>query len=406
MLEHICVLDLADEKGSLCGRVLGDMGAEVIKVEKSNGDPARRLGPFYHDDPNPEMSLHWWALNGNKKGITLDITKSAGREIFRRLAQKADFVVESFSPGYLEQLGLGYSGLKEENPRIIVASITPFGQEGPYKDFIGPDIIIQSLGGMLDLCGDPDRPPVRISFPQAYFFASLDAVTALLIALYNRNQCGEGQYIDVSAQESVVWNTWASLYYWEMLREIPRRVGLKQQITSVALRQFHWPCKDGTVAFSLFGGALGANIANNENIVAWMDSKGMAPDYLKKYNWRALDFSTISQDELDRLEEPIGRFFLTLTKEEFFKGMRERQILGAPLCTSKDIVKDPHLKARNFWKEVNHPELGINVTYPGFVLPSPSKRAPLIGEHNEDIYIGKLNLSKGDLVMLKEEGII
>jgi len=155
------VLDLSDEKGMFCGKFLGDFGADVIKIEPPGGSPARNIGPFYHDIPDPEKSLFWFAYNSSKRGITLNIETSDGQEIFKRLVKTADFIVETFTPGYMESLGLGYDTMNRINPRIIVCSITPFGQTGPYKDYKSSDLIALATGGLLYICGDPERPPVR-----------------------------------------------------------------------------------------------------------------------------------------------------------------------------------------------------------------------------------------------------
>ena len=153
------VLDLTDEKGWFCGKILGDLGADVIKVEKPGGDPARNTGPFYHDIIEPEKSLYWMALNTNKKGITLDIETPDGREIFKKLLKTADVVIESFAPGYMDKLGLGYSELSKINPGIILTSVSGFGQEGPYRDYKAPDIVVRALGGLIYTVGEADRPP-------------------------------------------------------------------------------------------------------------------------------------------------------------------------------------------------------------------------------------------------------
>jgi len=165
------VLDLTDEKGLLCGMLLAGLGADVIKVERPGGDLARNIGPFYDDIPHPEKSLLWFAYNLNKKGITLNIETVDGREIFKRLVKTSDFVIESFPPGYMARLGLDYSALSQINPRIIMTSITPFGQTGPYRDYKGSDLICMASGGLMYVSGDPDRPPVRITIPQAYCHA-------------------------------------------------------------------------------------------------------------------------------------------------------------------------------------------------------------------------------------------
>jgi crotonobetainyl-CoA:carnitine CoA-transferase CaiB-like acyl-CoA transferase len=186
LLSPFRALDLTDEKGFLCGRILGDLGADVIKIEKPGGDPARDIGPFYHDIPDPEKSLFWFAFNANKRGITLDIENPDGQEIFKQLVKSADFAIESFPPGYMDSLGLGYLALSEINPKIILTSITPFGQTGPYKDYKASDLIAMAMGGQMYLCGDPDRPPVRVSFPQAYCHAGAQGAMGTMIAHIHR----------------------------------------------------------------------------------------------------------------------------------------------------------------------------------------------------------------------------
>src|SRR3989338_8654583 len=182
MLSPYRVLDLTDEKGLLCGKLLGDLGADVIKVERPGGDPARKIGPFYHDEADPEKSLFWFAFNTSKRGITLDIESAAGQATFKKLVETADFVIESFPPGYLDKLGLGYSALEKVNPGVIMVSITPFGQTGPYKDYKAPDIVAWAMGGVMYPWGDADRPPVHISHhSQAYLHAAGQAVVGALI---------------------------------------------------------------------------------------------------------------------------------------------------------------------------------------------------------------------------------
>src|SRR3972149_3813971 len=163
MLSPYRVLDLAGETALLAGKILGDLGADVIKVEKPGGDAARSIGPFYHDEPDPQKSLFWFSLNTSKRGITLNIESADGQEIFKKLVKGADFVLESFPPGYLDKLGLGYSALEKINPGIIMVSITAYGQTGPWKDWKPSDIVAWALGGEMNLVGDFDRPPIRVS---------------------------------------------------------------------------------------------------------------------------------------------------------------------------------------------------------------------------------------------------
>jgi crotonobetainyl-CoA:carnitine CoA-transferase CaiB-like acyl-CoA transferase len=188
------VLDLTDDKGFLCGKILADMGADVIKIEKPGGDLARNIGPFYHDIPDPEKSLSWFCYNINKRGITLDIESVDGKELFKRLVKDAHFVIESFPVGYMEKIGLGYKELEKTNPGIILTSISPFGQTGPYSNYKGSDITCMGMAVVMYLSGDPDRPPVRISSPQAFMCGSADAAAASLVAHYHRQRTGEGQW--------------------------------------------------------------------------------------------------------------------------------------------------------------------------------------------------------------------
>ncbi|HJU11237.1 MAG TPA: CoA transferase, partial [Candidatus Binataceae bacterium] len=203
MLSHCRVLDLTTERGLLCGQVFGDLGADVIKVEPIGGSPVRQLPPFFNDQRGPERSVYWWAYNRNKRSITLDLDREEGRGIFRQLARKADFVIESDNPGYWNQRGLGYQDLSALNPGLVGVSITPFGQDGPKASYADSDLIIMAAGGVLILYGDEDRPPIRMSVPQAYLHACVDGAAAALIAYYERLSSGFGQHVDVAAQESV-----------------------------------------------------------------------------------------------------------------------------------------------------------------------------------------------------------
>jgi crotonobetainyl-CoA:carnitine CoA-transferase CaiB-like acyl-CoA transferase len=207
MLSPYRVLDLTTERGMFCGQLLGDLGADVITIEPPGGSSARRLGPFYRDMPHPDHSLFWWAFNRNKRSITLDITSRDGQVILRRLVASAHFLIESDTPGALAAYGLGYDDLAALNPALVYVSITPFGQDGPKAHYADSDLIILAAGGPLVLTGDDDRPPVRVSVPQAYLHASAEAAVAALIAHHERQRSGRGQHVDVSAQQAVAQAT-------------------------------------------------------------------------------------------------------------------------------------------------------------------------------------------------------
>jgi len=412
LLSPYRVLDLTDELGFLCGKILGDLGADVVKVEPPGGDPARRLGPFYGNQPDPEKSLYWFGFNNNKRGITLNLESAKGRELFCRLAAKVDFIIESFTPGYLDSLNIGYPALSRLNPRLILTSITPFGQTGPYSRFKASDIEIMALSGCMSLTGDPDRAPLRVSFPQSSAWTGSYAAIGALIAHYYREQTGEGQQVDVSAQACLLWAFSHAHIFWDLNRHVEKRAGsfmTGRSITGAKMRVF-WPCKDGYLNFIIYGGEAGRR--TNQALVEWMDSQGMAPEFLKQKDWKAFDIARVTQEEIDRMEEPIGEFFKGVTKAEFFKEVVKRQMLGYPVASVKEIFEDPQHEARRFWQRIEHPELKASMDYPGgFAKFSEGacqiwRRAPLIGEHNEEIYGQEFGMSSAEIAELKKQGVI
>ncbi len=405
-------LDLTDEKGFLCGKILGDLGADVIKVERPGGEPSRRTGPFYKDIPDPEKSLYWFAYNSNKRGITLNIETQDGREIFKRLVKKADFVIESFPPGYMEQLGLSYSTLSNINPGIIMTSISHFGQAGPYKDYKGCDIVDWAMSGFMIVCGDRDRPPVRISSPQAYLHGGMHAAVGTMMALHHRQLTGEGQQVDVSIQQSAARLAYNVRPLWEFNKEFLYRRGRMQErrgAAGVTVRPQIFPCKGGAVSFLLVGGGGGA--ATNRALLQWMEEEGMADDFLRGCDWANLDLDRLPQEFLDQVTERYERFFIRHTSAELYQGAKERRIMLYPVANIKEAVENPQLAGRGFWEEVEHPELGTTLTYPGAFIKAAEtpinirRRAPLIGEHNEEIY-RELGISREELLTLKQGNII
>ena len=403
------VLDLTDEKGLLCGKILADLGARVIKVERPGGDPARNQGPFYHDTPDPEKSLFWFAFNTGKKSITLDIESRDGQELFQKLVTTADFVLESFPPGYMRGLGLDYPSLSQINPRIIMTSISPFGQTGPYSDFKGPDIVCTAMGGEMYLCGDADKSPIQIGVPQAYLHAGAEAAVGSLFALWHRERTGEGQHVDTSAQEAITWTGFHNQAIWDLNKHNIKREGIRRQFGPSLMRVL-FPCKDGHVAIYLLGGNYGSQ--PQQAFVEWMDSEGMANDFLRDFDWDSFDAATFSEELALKLEEPFEKFYLTKSKQELFAEAVKKRFLLAPVNSTQDLLEMEQLKVRDFWAEVAHPELGASITYPGAPYKSSVPnyairgRAPLIGEHNQEIYGEILGMPPEDLLRLKEAGII
>jgi crotonobetainyl-CoA:carnitine CoA-transferase CaiB-like acyl-CoA transferase len=407
------ILDLSEGGCMLGGRLLGDMGADVIKIEPPGGSPSR-VAPYYQNIVDPQKSLFWFAYNANKRGITLDITRPEGKEIFLHLVQTADVIIESFNPGYLAGLSLGYSDLVGIKQNIIMASITLFGQEGPKSGLQGSELIAWATGGYLYCCGDPDRAPTWISFPQAGLFGGAEAAIGAAMALWNRRNTGEGQQVDVSLQECAVSPNFNVLQMWDVAKVEFRRVGGALYVPSSGVRQpIYFSCRDGSVMI-LVQGSQEPFISSSTRLVKWMAECNKAPDWLINLDWKVdYDASILGQALADKVGQAVETFTLTKTKAELYEeGAISRQILLAPVNTTGDIGKDIQLQARNYWVKMAHPELKQVLTYCGpFIRMSESplvnsRRAPLIGEHNNEIFGGELKITGSQLKILKEKNII
>ena len=409
------VLDLTDEKGLLCGKLLGELGADVIKIEQPGGDPARNIGPFYKNVPHPEKSLFWFFTNLYKRGVTLNIETPDGRELLKKMIEGADFVIESFEPGYMESLGLGYSELEKINPKIIMTSITPFGQTGPYAHYKTTDIVGVSMGGLVYISGEIDRQPNRISYPQFYFLGGLHGATGSMVAHYHRELTGEGQHVDVSCQQAVVLSLMIVAEIWDMFKYSYRGMGPTyagaRPGAGPLFSRVIYPCKDGHVFCLITGAAQAGMVASSKALAEMANREGLALE-LKDYPWHTIDAATITQEELDGIIEPIRLFFETKTKAELFDEALRKGILLSPITTMKDVVESPQLADREFWQDIEHPELNDTISYPGYPIKmrenlcGMQRRAPLIGEHNTEIYGGEMGLSEKELAILKTGGVI
>jgi crotonobetainyl-CoA:carnitine CoA-transferase CaiB-like acyl-CoA transferase len=406
------ILDLADERGLFCGKLLRDLGADVIKIETPGGDNARNIGPFYHNISDPEKSLHWFSFNTGKKGITLDITNPRGKEIFKQLVRKADCVLESFPPGFLDDLELGYEDLCRLNPGLIMTSITPFGEAGPYRDYKDSDLVLWALSGLLFICGDQDRPPVRISLEQSYLHAGADGAAGTVMALYHRGRTGQGQKVEVSILKAMERVAYAAHILWDARGKILRRPGSALKIpprgTTTPLI---WACRDGYVAFYLFGGNMGA--VSNPALTRWMAEENLASDVMKTMDWPKFDIGRTPQEDIDRhIIRPMAEFFKRHTRKELWDGGVERRVMIYPVNDAKGVLDDLQLSERKFWVEIEHTALNDTLRYPGpFVkvagdLCQVRGRAPLVGENNEEIYLKDMQLSGEEMVNLKANGVI
>jgi len=408
-------LDLTDEQGSYCGKLLAEYGADVIKIEPPGGDSARRIGPFYQDIPDPEKSLFWFALNTSKRGITLSLDTSEGRDLFKKLVATADFVIESFAPGYMAERGLAYDDLARINPRIIMTSITPFGQTGPLAHYKTSDIVMWAMSGYMYLCAEMDTgEPYRVGLSN--YQGSLHAAMGTMIAHYHRELTGEGQHLDVSIQEALTGFLMNTEEVWDLYKVNIRGAGPNYLTPRPAPRgalrtRLHWPCKDGYVSFFLGGGGVQQMLNSTRAMVELADAAGMG-DVLKKYDWTKYDTSKITQEERDMLEEEFLKFFRTKTKEELYQAAIERAIACSPLNAVDEIFSSPQLADRDYFVEIDHRDLGTTLRYPGApvkLADSPyriTKRAPRIGEHNAEIYQGEMGLTADDLGRLRTAGAI
>lgn len=415
MLSCYRVLDLTNEKGFLCGKALGDFGADVIKIEKPGGEPDRNKAPFYHDIADPEKSLHWFAFNANKRSITLDIEIADGREIFKKLVKTADVVVESFAPGYLEKIGLGYDVLSKVNPQIILTSISGFGQRGPYRDYNDRDLAVWALSGYMYITGEPDRPPLAPSYPHAHLIGAMNGAIGTMVALCQRRFTGRGQQVDASSHQGLCFAIsietkipWA-LQKINVSREGRDRMRVFAKDGTVKIPLL-WECKDGSIAFFFW---VGPNfIKHNESLVEWIKESGVDPGLLGEWDWAKEGWNRWTVEEVGEIRRTLETFFMKHTKMELYDGSMEHRIQLTPVLTPKDLLEFPLFKERDFWREIEHPELGTKITYPGgFVKLGVGDcgvrfRAPLIGEHNDAIYHDELKMSKEKVVNLKQRRII
>jgi crotonobetainyl-CoA:carnitine CoA-transferase CaiB-like acyl-CoA transferase len=413
-LEPYRVLDLTHAIGWSCGKLLADLGADVIKIEPPGGDVDRRIGPFYRDVPHPERSLAWFGAHTNQRGLTLNLDTADGQALWLALARSADFVLESLPPGVMEQRGIGFRRVSELNPRLIWTSISPFGQSGPYAQYRASEVVGMAMGGLMYVCGDGDRPPVRMRPAQAYLQAGLQAAVASLLAHHYRVRSGVGQFVDVSMQHAVSCTIIPTRQYWHLDHLITERGGTWRAFGGQR-RRIIFPCQDGHVA--LMG------VMNSREwgpMLEWLAGEGMAED-LSDASWAILvqhagpgplTQAAVTDEELAHVYEVLSRFFLKHPKAELGDEAQRRGIILFPVLTARDLLAHPQLIARDFFQPLEHTELGETLCYTGppYRLSATPwrlrRRAPLIGEHNEAIYGGELGLSRADLAVLTAAGAI
>jgi len=396
MLSPYTVLDLTDDRGELASMVLGDLGADVIKVEPPQGSSSRRVGPFLEDAPEPERSLRYFAFNRNKRGITLDLSTEAGRRSLIALAEKADFVVESAPPGEMNRRGMGFQRLQQANPRIVYVAITPYGQDGPYADLAASDLTLAAMGGQMGVQGDPSRAPVRLSVPQVWLHASVEAVVGALTAHARMLSTNSAQFVDVSAQTAMVW----SMLYARVAHAIQgfdfNRGGSALQLGPITV-PIVYECADGYIVVAPLGSTL-------VKLVPWMAAEGTVPqEWVNGEDWPLFERKMLYHEPLAySLEEVVAamRVYLkTRSKNDLLElGLREGVTL-APVSTIEDLTRFRQLEERGYWLDAPLPN-GRTAKAPGVLAqltrtPMNVRRwAPALGQHNQEVLGGMLGLSE------------
>jgi crotonobetainyl-CoA:carnitine CoA-transferase CaiB-like acyl-CoA transferase len=413
MLSPYRVLDLTTERGLFCGQILGDLGADVIKIEPPGGSPARRLAPFFEDRPDPNRSIYWWANNRNKRSITLNLETGEGRDLLYQLAARAHFLIESDNPGYFAERRLGYADFAARNRELIYVSITPFGQDGPKAAYADSDLVILAAGGPLLLYGDEDRPPVRVSVPQAYLHACGDAAAGALVAHHERQRSGMGQHVDVSAQQSVTLAAQANNLAYRLGSDEARRMSGGVKVGSLRV-PLVWRAKDGFVTLGfLFGRQLGVF---SQRLINYLHELGLCDAATRDKDWIGYGGLLASgkepMEEYERVLGLIADFVVHRTKAELLKIALDRGVLIAPIATVSEVLESPQFESRHYWQALEHPELGRSFPYPGPFAKFSEKpiiyrqRPPMVGEHNREIFSSELGLSGNQIEDLTRRGII
>ena len=390
MLSPTRVLDLSDERGIFCGFLLSELGADVVCVESPAGSPCRRLAPFAGGVPDTERSLFWWAYARGKRSVALDPESEVDRYDLLRLIDGADVLVESRTPGEMARLGLGFDALARRNPALVYVSVTPFGQTGPKARWAASDLTVLAAAGALWLTGDADRPPVRVSVPQAFLHAGAEAAAATLVALHERRRSGRGQHVDVSAQQAVTLATQSDIVSAAIHSAGATRGAAR--IGELTLR-FSYPARDGHVSIThLFGRSFGPASARLMEAVC---EDGFCDETLRAKDWIAVPSLIAKGAEPvathDRAKQAIAAWTASKTKAELLEIAMKRRLLMAPASTLRDVASNQQLIERSYWRPLNRPDadgtayqLGDFVRVKG-CTPAPPRRAPRLGEHTAEV---------------------
>lgn len=393
MLRPYTVLDLCDHRGELASMILGDLGADVIKIEPRHGSNSRRVGPFLEDAPNAERSLTYLAYNRNKRSVTLDLDAPADRDRFLQLVRRADFLFESETPSAtyptasMNQRGLGFDALRAVNPRLVYVAISAFGLDGPYAPLAATDLTIAAMGGPVSLQGDPDRAPVRLSVPQVWRHAAAEAAVGALTAHARMLRTGQAQFVDLSAQCAMTWTMLNA-----MVASAIQGFDFERRGSLLQLGVLNYPliheCADGHVVARPDGSVM-------IGVVASLVAEGIVPVQWLEEDWATYDRRALDGDPVrytrTAVLKALRRFMRRHTKAELFDFSLREGVTFAPVNTVADAVAFPQLQARNYWLDVPLPN-GRTAPVPGpFVRPSETptsvrRWAPSLGQHNNEVF--------------------
>jgi len=393
-LGGVRVLEISHCSAAVSGKHLAELGAEVIKIEPPGGEPARRIAPFVEPDGTTErLSVFWLAYNVGKRSVTLDLDTERGTEQFVELARTADIAVTDFQRLDAIQNDRLAALACAANPALIWTEICPFGRGGKYERLPAGELVLQALGGHLNLNGDTDRAPVMISLPVASLHGGVESVSACLMAYYHRLRTGIGQRVDISLQECVVWTLLNSTMAWQLLHVDERRGGaVRKERSNKFYTRLVWPCADGHIFFGPLGGGLGAVRAKSYRaLVAWLAEEGIHDKLLTSKDWTGADAFRISQEEYDAVSEIIGNFLLTKTLDELMRRAVRDAILLAPVNSIPQILENPQLQARGYFESLHCGENGAALKLPLYwanfsATPlSVPRPPPAPGEHTREI---------------------
>ena len=400
-LEGVRVIEFCDEIGSYCGRLLGDLGAEVIKVEPPGGGIQRMTPPFYKGIEGPDTSVAFWVHNTSKKSVVLDIETADGRAAARKLVLTADVVLEDRPVGYMAAHEVGFEALSAERPSLVYTSVTGFGQTGPHAHYAYTDIIGQGMGGIMTLAGDPADPPNLIYGNQANISASLHASQGTLLALLHAEATGEGQLVDVSAQEALSMSQETAMGTWAFQKRNRTRTGELGMLPVRLPGAGVYRAKDGWV--SLFVVAPGG--ADVPELVDWMREKGLAEDLDDEPYasfTRKLTMGMITQvigspqsvaesvPLMNHIQGVLGRFIATMDAREAYEDGQKRRLLVGIVSTPKDLAENTQLRGRDWYESMPFDYLGTDIEFMGppyrlSETPTVIGRPPRLGEHTAEV---------------------